>query len=157
MISVRIRPGRSDLIEKASAVLIPGIPLGQESSASIVDTFFSTSTSQGLTLPEFLTQLSTLLSAMSRPDELTSAFSAFDDEDNGQIDIVELREALLSTNHELGAQRPLSEREIEKVMSGFTGRKTLGRRGLGQGEVFRYQEFMAAVTGVAEKPDNSRR
>lgn len=129
---------------------------GQDSGPSAVSTFFGPGSSQKLTLPEFLTQLSTLLAAMSRPDELTSAFGAFDDDDNGQINVADLREALLHTPPELGTQRQLSEDEIERVMSGFTGRKTFGKKGLGQGEVFRYQEFIAAVTGVGDKQENGR-
>lgn len=121
-----------------------------------MSTFFPLGSSQKLTLPEWLTQLSTLLAAMSRPDELASAFGAFDDDDNGQINVVDLREALLNTPPEPGSQRPLSESEIERVMSGFTGRKTFGKKGLGQGEVFRYEEFIASITGVGEKQENRR-
>lgn len=85
-----------------------------------------------------------------------SAFGAFDDDDNGQINVADLRQALLNTPLESGSQMPLSESEIERVMSGFTGRRTFGKKGLGQGDVFRYQEFIAAIAGVGEKQENSR-
>ncbi|KAI9786081.1 MAG: hypothetical protein M1816_008109 [Peltula sp. TS41687] len=133
--------------------------LGQDSGPAAVSNFFGAgSSSQKLTLPEFLNQLSTLLAAMSRPDELMSAFGAFDDDDNGQINVADLCEALLNTPPEPGTQMmtPLSENEIQRVMGGFTGRKTFGKKGLGHGEVFRYQEFIAAVTGVGEKQENRR-
>lgn len=47
----------------------------------------------------------------------------------------------------------LNEREIEKIFSGFSGRKAFGKgsgghMGMGKrGEVFRYQEFVQAVAG----------
>ena len=94
---------------------------------------------------------------MSRPDELVSAFGAFDDEDNGQIDVADLRQALLHTAPERGNSMPLTERELEKAMSGFTGRKVFSKKNLSQGEIFRYQDFVAAVTGTSGKPkDRSR-
>ncbi len=87
---------------------------------------------------------------MSRPDELLSAFAAFDDHDNGQIDVADLRDTLLHTVPENRHQQPLTRAEIDKVMEGFTGRKTAGKK-LGKEDVFRYQEFMAAVTGMGAK------
>lgn len=47
----------------------------------------------------------------------------------------------------------LTEKEIEKITSGFSGRRAFGKgmggqMGMGKrGEVFRYQEFVQAVAG----------
>ena len=91
-----------------------------------------------------------LLASLSPPAELLSAFSAFDEDDSGQVDLVELRDALLHTAPDPG-ERPLTEREIDRVMSGFTGRRAFGKHtggGMGKrGEVFKYQEFVASVAG----------
>ncbi len=79
-----------------------------------------------------------------------SAFSAFDDDDSGQIDLAELRDALLHTAPEPG-EKPLTAAEIDKVMNGFTGRRAFSKSkagGLGKrGEVFRYQDFVNSVVG----------
>jgi Ca2+-binding EF-hand superfamily protein len=125
--------------------------LGQDSTQEAISIFFPPGQPQRLTLAQFLTQLSALLSSMSRPDELNSAFAAFDDDDNGQIDVNDLQDALLHTAPEQGSQRRLSKADIEKVIDGFTSRKTVGKR-LGREDVFRYQEFLAAVTGFGDKP-----
>ncbi len=124
---------------------------GQDSSAATVSPFFPPGQQQTLTLPTFLTTLSTLLNPLSVPQELLNAFAAFDDDDSGQVDTTELRDALLHTSPEAG-ERALTERDIEKVMGGFTSRRAFGKNtgGLGgakKGEVFRYQEFVDSVTG----------
>lgn len=47
----------------------------------------------------------------------------------------------------------MTEREIEKIVSGFSGRRAFGKgmggqMGIGKrGEVFRYHEFVQAVAG----------
>lgn len=80
--------------------------------------------------------------------QLYAAFEAFDDGDDGQIDLGELKDALLHTAPEPGEQR-LTEREIDMVVEGFSGRRAFGKggKGLGRGEVFRYHEFVASVMG----------
>jgi hypothetical protein len=89
---------------------------------------------------------------MSPSQELLNALAAFDDDDNGQIDVAELRDALLHTGPEDGERR-LSEREIDEVFSGFTGRRAFAGRGsksggMGKrGEVFQYHDFMRSVVG----------
>ncbi|KAI9746767.1 MAG: hypothetical protein M1835_002439 [Candelina submexicana] len=125
--------------------------LGQDSSPATVSPFFPSGQQQTLTLPTFLTTLSTLLSPLSVPQELLNAFAAFDDDDSGQVDTADLRDALLNTSPEAG-ERALTERDIEKVISSFTGRRAFGKSsgGLGgakKGQVFRYQEFVDAITG----------
>jgi hypothetical protein len=123
---------------------------GLSSDPASIAHFFPSSTPQTLTLPIFLTQISTQLSALSAPSELLNAFAAFDDEDSGQVDLAQLKDALLHTTPEPG-EANLTEREIEKIVSGFSGRRAFGKGVGGQmgkrGEVFRYQEFVQAVAG----------
>jgi Ca2+-binding EF-hand superfamily protein len=125
---------------------------GLPSDPTSISRFFPSPTPQTLTLPTFLTQISTQLSALSAPSELLNAFAAFDDEDSGQVDLAQLKDALLHTAPEPG-EANLTEREIEKIVSGFSGRRAFGKgtggqMGMGKrGEVFRYQEFVQAVAG----------
>jgi hypothetical protein len=99
-----------------------------------------------------LNSLANLLAALSPSSELLSALSAFDEDDSGQVDLAELRDALLHTAPEPG-EKALTEREVDKVMGGFTGRRAFGKYGGGgmgkRGEVFKYQEFVASVQGGA--------
>jgi hypothetical protein len=125
---------------------------GLSANSSDITAFFPPSTPQTVTLPAYLNSLAGLLASLSPSSELLSAFSAFDEDDSGQVDLVELRDALLHTAPEPG-EKPLTEREIDKVMNGFTGRRAFGRHtggGMGKrGEVFKYQEFVASVAGGA--------
>jgi len=124
--------------------------LGLSATPSEIASFFPPSTPQTLTLPSFLNSLATLLTALSPPSELLSAFSAFDEDDSGQVDLAELRDALLHTAPDPGVT-PLTEREVDRVMSEFAGRRAFGKPtggGMGRrGEVFKYQEFVASVAG----------
>ncbi|KAL8666496.1 MAG: hypothetical protein Q9168_007477 [Polycauliona sp. 1 TL-2023] len=125
--------------------------LGQDSSASAVSQFFPPGKAQTLNMPSFLNTLSTLLAPLSSQQELLNAFAAFDEDDSGQIDVKELKDALLHTSPEAG-ERAMTEREVENVLEGFTGRRAFGK-GMGhgaRGEVFKYPEFMASVMGGAE-------
>ncbi|KAK3944288.1 hypothetical protein QBC46DRAFT_374906 [Diplogelasinospora grovesii] len=124
--------------------------LGLPSSLSDVSQFFPPSAPQTMTLATFLNSLSTSLAAMSPSSELLSAFSAFDEDDSGQIDLAELRDALLNTAPEPG-ERALTAMEVDKVMNGFTGRRAFSKSkagGLGKrGEVFKYQDFVNSIVG----------
>lgn len=103
-------------------------------------------------MPAFLNTLGNLLGPISSQQELLNAFAAFDDDDSGQVDVGELRDALLHTSPESG-ERPLTEREIEKVMGSFTGRRAFGK-GVGKrGDVFNYQDFVGAVIGTGNDKD----
>lgn len=109
-----------------------------------------------MNLPTFLSTLSTLLAPMSSQKELLNAFAAFDDDDSGQVDVAELRDALLNTNPDSG-ESPLTEREVDEVLNGFTGRRAFGGRGKlaglnGQkrGEVFYYQDFVGSIMGSSD-------
>lgn len=132
------------------------MPTGLPSSNADLTPFFPPSSGPTLTLPAFLTQISSLLSLISPPAELMSAFSAFDDDDSGQVDLTELRDALLHTAPEPG-ERLLNEKDIDKIVNGFSGRRAFGKSsgmGMGmskRGEVFKYQEFVSAVSGGNSK------
>lgn len=120
--------------------------LGLSATPSMLATYFEGAKS--INLATYLNTLSDLLSGLSHPSELNAAFEAFDDGDDGQIDLGELKDALLHTAPEPG-ERKLTEREIDMVVEGFSGRRAFGKggKGLGRGEVFRYQEFVASITG----------
>ena len=73
-------------------------------------------------------------------------------DDSGQIDVVELRKALLDTAPEPGEEMiRLSEREVDNILGEFAGRRAFGGKGTnvakGKGEVFRYRDFMGSITG----------
>ncbi|KAL8965783.1 MAG: hypothetical protein Q9183_003689 [Haloplaca sp. 2 TL-2023] len=125
--------------------------LGQDSSASAVSRFFPPGQPQTINMPHFLNTLSTLLAPLSSQQELLNAFAAFDEDDSGQIDVKELRDALLHTCPEAGG-RPMTEKEVDEVVNGFTGRRAFGKsmnHGR-RGDVFRYQDFMASIMGSVE-------
>ena len=122
--------------------------------------FFPAGQPQQLSLPQYLNQLANILVQLSPQQELLNALAAFDDDDSGQVDVAELREALLNTVPDPG-ERVLTERDIEKAMEGFTGRRILGKHAVGiagvrsldgrsskkNGDVFRYQDFVGNLTG----------
>ena len=132
---------------------------GLSANTSDVTAFFPPSSSHTVTLPAYLNSLAELLASLSPSSELLSAFSAFDEDDSGQVDLGELRDALLHTAPD-PREKPLSEREIDRVMSGFTGRRAFGKYtggGMGKkGEVFKYQEFVASVQGGASVEKGER-
>ena len=129
--------------------------LGQPSSASDVTPFFPPGAPQTLPLPTFLSTLSSLLAPLSSQTELLNAFAAFDDHDGGEIDVGELKDALLHTAPERG-ERNLNPREVDEVLAGFTGRKAFSREqarsggGQARGEVFRYREWVGGLMGAGE-------
>ena len=136
---------RSDVADMLTQL---GLPSGQ----SDVSQFFPPSAPQTMTLAVFLNSLATSLAALSPSEELLSALSAFDDDDSGQIDVVELRDALLHTAPEAG-ERAMSEGEVDKVLAGFIGRRAFSKSNVGaggmskRGEVFRYREFVGSING----------
>jgi Ca2+-binding EF-hand superfamily protein len=127
--------------------------LGLPSNTSDVSHFFPPSAPQTISLAVFLNSLAEKLAVLSPGAELLSAFSAFDDDDSGQVDVAELRDALLNTAPEPG-EKALTPAEVEKVMDGFTGRRAFNRNmnaqlGAKRGEVFKYQEFVNSLSGAA--------
>lgn len=80
-----------------------------------------------------------------------SAFEAFDDNDDGTIDVAELREALT------GMGERMSEQDVDRALKGFTKRRALGRGvsnsgGFG-GDVFRYRDFVDVLSGKEEEKE----
>jgi Ca2+-binding EF-hand superfamily protein len=123
--------------------------LGLDSSSSTLATYFPPGTSS-FNLGSYLGMLTHDLTRLSRPDELAAAFAAFDDDDSGQIDVHELREALLGTATEEGVM--MNDSEVDAALEGFIGRRVLkkGQTGAGLGgkkEVFRYGDFTASIWG----------
>jgi hypothetical protein len=120
------------------------------SNPSDLAPFFPPSTPQTVTLPAYLNSLASLLASMSPPSELLSAFSAFDEDDSGQVNFAELRDTLLHTAPGSGVE-PLNAREIDRVMGEFAGRRAFGKQtggGMGKrGDVFKYQEFVSNIAG----------
>jgi len=87
---------------------------------------------------------------LSPSNELLSAFSAFDDDDSGQIDFAELKDALVNTAPEPG-ERSLSAADVDRAVSGFTGRRAFNRNmtaqlGAKRGDVFKYPEFVNSIS-----------
>ncbi|KAL2271872.1 hypothetical protein VTJ83DRAFT_1243 [Remersonia thermophila] len=127
--------------------------LGLPSTPADVAHFFPPSSPSTITMAVFLNSIASSLVELSPSAELLNAFSAFDDDDSGQIDVAELRDALLHTAPEPG-QDKLTALDVEKVIAGFTGRRAFGRSNtvLGsatkRGEVFRYQEFVNTINGA---------
>lgn len=115
-----------------------------------VSKFFPPSRPQTIALAAFLNSLAEALAALSPSGELLSAFSAFDD-DSGQVDWAELRDALLNTAPEPG-ERALAAAEVDKVVDGFTGRRAFNRSmnaqlGSKRGDVFKYHDFVISFMG----------
>ncbi|EUC40581.1 hypothetical protein COCMIDRAFT_108401 [Bipolaris oryzae ATCC 44560] len=128
--------------------------LGLSATPSQLSTYFNGA--QSINLANYLTTLSDLLGNLSHQNELSAAFEAFDDNDDGQIDLAELKDALLHTAPQPG-ETLLTEREINMVVEGFSGRRAFGKggKGLGRGEVFRYHDFLANLTGGGNGGDNA--
>lgn len=126
--------------------------MGLENKPSNLRDFFPPNAPSQLNLARYLDTLSSPLSDLSAPEELLAAFGAFDADDSGQIDVGELRKALLDTAPEPGEEMiRLSEREVDGILAEFAGRRAFGAKGLnsakGKGEVFRYRDFMGAIGG----------
>ncbi|KAE8371251.1 hypothetical protein BDV26DRAFT_136485 [Aspergillus bertholletiae] len=136
------------------------VNIGQDPSS--LSDFFPLGSPQTINFPTFLNVLSSLLAPLSSRQELVNALAAFDEDDSGQINVAELRDALLHTAPEDG-ELPLTEREINEVLNGFTGRRVFGGKsskgpgGGKRGEVFRYPEFVDGVLGGTQNgPANGR-
>ncbi|KAF3016486.1 hypothetical protein E8E14_009919 [Neopestalotiopsis sp. 37M] len=126
--------------------------LGMTPSQSELSQFFPPGGPQNMTLAVFLNGIANTLSAMSPSSELLSAFSAFDDDDSGQVDLAELRDALLNTAPEPG-ETALSSHEVDKIMASFSGRRAFSKSTMSagasrrKGEVFKYQDFVNSIVG----------
>lgn len=126
--------------------------LGLDNNPSALKDFFPHNGPAQLNLARYLDILSGPLGELSESDELRAAFEAFDVDDSGQVDVHMLRDALLHTAPQPGEDMiRLSEREVDNVLGEFTGRRAFGTKGINagkaKGEVFRYRDFMASVSG----------
>ena len=148
---------RSDVVDVFSS-------LGLDSSSSAAAPFFPPGSPQTMTLPAFLNALGSILMGLSPPQELINAFAAFDDDDSGQVDVAELKDALTNTAPDSGV-RVLTGRDVDTAIEGFTGRRAFGRghnialpgmKGIGngmgisgqrKGDVFKYADFVGNITG----------
>ena len=131
---------------------------GLDASSSPISWYFPASSTQKLSLPTYLSQLSSIVVELSPPSELLAAFAAFDADDSGQIDVDELREALLYTGSEAG-ELALTESQFEGVVNGFVGRKGFGKLGDTErsksnrrGGMFRYMDFIGELGCVGDGP-----
>ncbi|OAA58612.1 EF-hand-like domain protein [Niveomyces insectorum RCEF 264] len=141
--------------------------LGLPAAPADVAPFFPPAAPQTIAMGAFLNTLASALAALSPSTELLAALAAFDEDDSGQIDVAELRDALLHTAPEPG-EPPLTEADVQRVLQGFTGRRAFtnsnksrfgggggaaaaAANGFGKrGEVFRYQEFVQSMAGSAQ-------
>ena len=121
---------------------------GLDASSSSVNAFFSSAANTSIFLPHYLSTLSTPLSQLSSPAELLAAFAAFDTDDSGQIDVAELRDAVLNTGG-----RSLAEHDVEEVLAGFSGRRAFSAKDpiAARAEVFRYRDFVNGLGGNSDQ------
>ncbi|KAK9469746.1 hypothetical protein V1512DRAFT_200164 [Lipomyces arxii] len=94
--------------------------LGQNPSSQSVNDMLAQMPSP-LQFPAYLTSMSAILSRFSRKEQLVSAFSAFDEDDNGQADVAELKESLIDNGFE--------EAEIERCFKPYI-KKHMGKERL---------------------------
>lgn len=132
--------------------------LGLPADPSTLASFFPAGRNPSINLATYLDTLSTPFAQLSPPDELAAAFAAFDVDDSGQIDVRELREAVLRTLPEPGEANEgarLAERDVDAVLGEFVGRRVFGAKGVSapkagaaaKGEVFRWREFVGNLSG----------
>ena len=119
-----------------------------------LSSFFPPRAPASLNLAKYLDMLTAPMAELSSNEELEAAFEAFDRDDSGQIDVAELRKALLATGPDVGEEDyRMDERDVDAILGEFAGRrafgKGLGRGGGAKGEVFRWKEFLGAVNGSA--------
>ncbi|KAF8539616.1 hypothetical protein BDD12DRAFT_837299 [Trichophaea hybrida] len=122
--------------------------LGLDSSPATISQHLASAPSP-FNLASYLTHLSQHLSLLSPVGDLLAAFEAFDENDDGIVDVEELRSALT----EMGDR--MSHEEVDRALKGFTRRRGL-KRGGGGGEEFRYREFVDLLAGKAADDEDDR-
>lgn len=150
------------------AILIARL-IGETPSVHTLANYFPQTRGTGagaMNLSSYLNGISSLLAPMSTPDELSAAFAALDDDDSGQIDVQSLRRAILQG--EMDEDMPYSgtgsmtEAQLDSVIRDFVGRRAFGRSamggnaGSGRGDVFRWKEFVGAVSGSGKDERRGR-
>ncbi|KAF2863459.1 hypothetical protein K470DRAFT_298101 [Piedraia hortae CBS 480.64] len=111
--------------------------MGMDSSPSSIKEFFPPGAPQEVNLARYLDFLAGAMGGVSETEELLAAFEAFDEFDEGVVEVGELKGALLREGQ-------LGERGVDAVLNEFNGRKGLKR------EVFRYRDFMVGIKGGGE-------
>ena len=120
--------------------------LGLDSSPAAIEQYLASAPSP-FNLASYLTNLSQHLSLLSPVGDLMAAFEAFDENDDGLVDVDELRNSLTSMGERM------SQEEVDKALKGFTRRRGLKRGG--GGDEFRYREFVDLLAGkVADDEDD---
>ncbi|KAI5789195.1 hypothetical protein FPQ18DRAFT_342086 [Pyronema domesticum] len=109
--------------------------LGLDSSPSSINAYLSSAPSP-FNLASYLTHSSQQLSLLAPMSDLLAAFEAFDENDNGCVDVEELRLALTSMGERM------TDEEVDRAMKGFTK-----RRGLRGRDEFEYREFVGLLQG----------
>ncbi|KAI9663926.1 MAG: hypothetical protein M1821_007417 [Bathelium mastoideum] len=125
--------------------------LGLDASPATLSTFFPPHSLDSMTLATYLNNLASLFAPLSSQEELLAAFAAFDDDDSGQVDLKELKDAVMHTAPGPG-DRNIDDREFDGIVDGFKGRRAFGKGsagGLSRGEVFKYRDFVAGIVGGA--------
>ena len=123
--------------------------LGLDASPATLSTFFPPGSLGTMNLATYLNSLASLLTPLSSQDELLAAFAAFDDDDSGQVDLGELKDAVMNTAPGPG-DRAIRDREFDGAINDFKGRRAFGKNsagGLSRGEIFKYREFVAGIVG----------
>jgi len=129
--------------------------LNLDANPSSLSSFFPQGQSQsGLSLAKYLDILSEPMKEISEKEELLAAFEAFDVDDSGQVDVGELKDAVVRAG--------MNEKDVQVILDEFSGRRAFGakgitakdfnsgsngRQGVGRGDVFKYRDFVAGITG----------
>ncbi|KAL7276084.1 hypothetical protein RUND412_000931 [Rhizina undulata] len=111
--------------------------LGQDPTPSIISDHLS-SVQYPFNLASYLTHLSQHLSLLTPREDLLSAFAAFDDNDDGTVDVGELVDALTTMGQRM------SDEEVENALRGYTKRRFVDGK---VEEVFRYRDFVDVLAG----------
>jgi myosin regulatory light chain 12 len=121
--------------------------LGLDSSPAAIQQHLASAPSP-FNLASYLTHLSQHLSLLSPAPDLLAAFEAFDENDDGTVDVEELKAALT------GMGERMTPEDVDRALKGFTRRRGLKGRG-GGGEVFRYTEFVDLLAGKGGDDEDS--
>ncbi|KAI5280589.1 hypothetical protein KEM52_004096 [Ascosphaera acerosa] len=160
------------------------ISLGLDASRATTDAYFAGTGagtgagagSETVNLPSYLHHLAGLLEPFSAREELLNAFSAFDEDDSGQVDLDELKAALLDPALVAGsagaggdpAGRLATAKDIEECVRGFTARRVFDAKGGGKGgahgqwsggrrpDVLRYHDLVANIAGPVGQEGSAR-
>ncbi|RPB27722.1 EF-hand [Terfezia boudieri ATCC MYA-4762] len=123
--------------------------LSQATSASNLQAYFKAAPSP-LNLASYLTHLSGYIGELASEDELLTALEAFDDGDDGTVDVGELREALMNTGE---VSERMTEAEVERALRGFVRKRGLRSKGSG-GDRFAYREWVGSVCGKGDDEED---